>query len=118
VVTRYGVLPAQVPDFIALRGDPSDRLPGAAGIGAKTAATLLLRFGTLDDVIAHADQLSPRQAAAVRDPRLPMFRQIATMDASAPLDLPPDARLDTDGGATFAREIGASRLAERLQRHG
>ncbi len=118
VVARYGVLPAQVSDFIALRGDPSDRLPGAAGIGAKTAAALLLRFGTLDDVIAHADQLSPRQATALRDPRLSMFRQIATMDAGAPLDLPADARLDTDGGAGFAREIGASRLAERLRRRG
>src|ERR1700722_9793012 len=48
---RYGVDPHQVPDFIALRGDPSDKLPGAAGVGAKRAAQLLRRYGTLDGVL-------------------------------------------------------------------
>jgi DNA polymerase I len=114
VVERYGVRPDQVPDFIALRGDPSDNLPGAAGIGAKTAAALLARYGTLDDLVANADQLTPRQAAAVRDPDLETFRRVATMDAHAPLELPADRTLDAVGGAAFAREIGANRLAERL----
>ena len=51
---RYGVEPAQVSDFIALRGDPSDGLPGAPGIGAKTAASLLRRHGSLERVLAVA----------------------------------------------------------------
>ena len=49
---RYGVEPHQVPDFIALRGDLSDKLPGARGTGAKTAAALLRRFGNLEDLLA------------------------------------------------------------------
>ena len=48
---RYGVDPAQVPDFIALRGDPSDKLPGARGIGPKTAASILAEYGTLEAVL-------------------------------------------------------------------
>ena len=49
---RYGVEPRQVPDFIALRGDPSDKLPGARGVGPKGAAALLRRYGTLQQPIA------------------------------------------------------------------
>jgi DNA polymerase I len=52
VVERYGVNPDQVPDFIALRGDPSDKLPGARGVGPKGAADLLRRYGTLDRILA------------------------------------------------------------------
>jgi 5'-3' exonuclease len=114
VVDRYGVLPEQVPDFIALRGDPSDNLPGAKGIGAKTAAALLLRFGTLEHLVANADAL-PRYAGALRNPDLEAFKRVATMDAEAPVELPPDTPLDPLRGAAFAREIGANRLAERLE---
>src|SRR6202035_4898551 len=57
---RYGIPPALVPDFIALRGDPSDGLPGAAGIGPKTAAELLTRHGYLEDAIAAAPSERPR----------------------------------------------------------
>ncbi len=114
VVDRYGVLPEQVPDFIALRGDPSDNLPGAKGIGAKTAAALLLRYGTLENLLANVDALPARLAGALRNPDLEAFRKVATMDAGAPLELPPDSELDPRRGAAFAREIGANRLAERL----
>ena len=75
---RYDVEPVQVPDFIALRGDPSDKIPGAPGLGPNGAAALLHRYGTLEAALeagrfaAHAD-------------RLRMFRAIATMDAKAPL---------------------------------
>jgi len=114
VLERYGVHPAQVPDFIALRGDPSDGIRGAPGIGAKTAAALLERFGSLEDAIAGREALRPRQAAALADERLPLYKRIATMDRSAPAERPPDAALDRRRAATFAREIGAMRLAERL----
>jgi DNA polymerase-1 len=75
---RYGVGPEQVPDLIALRGDPSDKLPGARGIGPKKAAELLAQYGSLEAALADG-----RFAAEAEDLRL--FRRIATMDASAPL---------------------------------
>jgi len=114
VVERYGVLPEQVPDFIALRGDPSDRIPGAKGIGAKGAAELLLRYGTLEGIRQATDALSPRQAEAVRDERLDLFRRVATMDPTAPVTRPGDNALDVERGAAYAREIGDERLAERI----
>jgi DNA polymerase-1 len=75
---RYGVEPRQVPDFIALRGDPSDRLPGAKGVGPKTAASLLAQYETLEAALA-----AGRFAAQAEELRL--YRRIATVDASAPL---------------------------------
>ena len=78
VRARYGVEPQQVPDFIALRGDPSDRLPGARGVGAVGAADVLQRYGTLENVLA-----AGRFAAQAEELRL--YRRIATMDAAAPL---------------------------------
>jgi DNA polymerase-1 len=115
---RYGVDPKQVPSFIALRGDPADNLPGARGIGAKTAAALLARHGDLAGVIAHARDLSPRQALALADPRLIDFLRIATMDASAPVEPVPDAVLDPARASAHAAAIGAARLAERLAAMG
>ena len=56
---RYGVDPEQVPDFIALRGDPSDGIPGAKGIGEKTAASLLRLHGDLEGVLAAAEGEKP-----------------------------------------------------------
>jgi DNA polymerase-1 len=75
---RYGVEPAQVPDFIALRGDPSDKLPGARGVGPKTAANLLAQYGTLEAMLE--DGRFEAQAEELR-----MYRRMATLDASAPL---------------------------------
>jgi DNA polymerase I len=115
VVERYGVRPEQVPDFIALRGDPSDRLPGARGIGAKGAAELLGRYPDLAAIVAHADELRPRQAEAVRDPKLAVFKRIATMDPDAPAKPPPDATLDTAGAIAHLKAIGDERLAARLR---
>ncbi len=116
VRNRYGIDPAQVPDFIALRGDPSDGLPGAPGIGAKTAATLLQRHGTLDQVLAHSDQERPRIAAALTDnaDALRAFREIATLRRTE-LAAPADRPTDLAGGASAARELGMNRLAERLE---
>jgi 5'-3' exonuclease len=89
---RYGIEPAQVPDLIALRGDPSDGIPGAPGIGAKTAAELLRRYGPLEEVLeaAHAlaskvrredGEMRPRAAATLRenDALLRDFKRIATL---------------------------------------
>jgi DNA polymerase I len=115
VVERYGVQPGQVPDFIALRGDPSDKLPGARGIGAKGAAELLGRYDSLEAIVEHAAELRPRQAEAVRDPLLATFKRIATMDAGAPARPPADAILDVAGAIAHSDRIGDTRLADRLR---
>ena len=116
VVARYGIPPALVPDFIALRGDPSDGLPGAPGIGAKTATALLQAHGSLEGAIASADQQKPRVAAALRDnaDELRAFRAIATL-RHVELERPPDRATDLDGGAEAARALHMYRLAERLE---
>ena len=104
---RYGVEPEQVPDLIALRGDPSDKLPGARGIGPKKAAELLQQYDTLEDVLA-----AGRFAAEAEDLRL--YRRIAQMDASAPL---PPLKSQTPTWAeasSFVRDLGLMALAERL----
>jgi 5'-3' exonuclease len=113
---RYGVVPSLVPDFIALRGDPSDGLPGAPGIGPKTAAELLDRYGSLEAVIAAADDQRPRIAASLRDnaDELLAFRDIATL-RPAEVALPEDQETNLAGGAQAARGLGMNRLAERLE---
>jgi DNA polymerase-1 len=112
---RYGVPPSLVPDFIALRGDPSDGLPGAPGIGAKTAADLLRRHGSLEAAIERADEERPRVAAALRDngAELRRFRDIATL-RFIEVDRPADRATDLVGGAEAARRYGMRKLAERL----
>ena len=119
VERRYGVPPALVPDFIALRGDPSDGLPGAPGIGPKTAATLLEKYGSLDGAIAGADEQRPKVAAALTESasELRAFRDIATLQAVS-VDRPADRETDLDGGAAAARELGLGRLAQRLEDAG
>jgi 5'-3' exonuclease len=113
---RYGVPPALVPDFIALRGDPSDGIPGAPGIGEKTAADLLQRHGSLEGAIAKPTAERPRVAAALRDgaDQLRAFREIATL-RRVEVEPPPDRATDLLGGAAAARELGMKRLADRLE---
>jgi 5'-3' exonuclease len=104
---RYGVEPKQVPDFIALRGDPSDRLPGAKGVGPKTAASLLAQYGTLEAMLEQG------RFAAQAD-ELRMYRHMATLDASAPLP-PVDDQLPTWAKASsFLRGLGMNAVADRV----
>ncbi|MEA2187473.1 MAG: hypothetical protein QOK16_2484 [Solirubrobacteraceae bacterium] len=115
---RYGIEPAQVPDFIALRGDPSDGLPGAKGIGAKTARDLLREHGTLEGAIAAARKagaMTARQAGALTsDPAaLHAFKDIATL-RHVDLQRPPDAPTNGTAAAEAARARGMNRLADRL----
>src|SRR2546426_3483224 len=114
---RYGIPPELVPDFIALRGDPSDGIPGGTGIGEKTARDLLLQYGTLERAIANAIRERPRVQAALRDEadRLRSVREIATL-VPVPLERPPDRPTDYLAGADAARQRGMNRLAERLHR--
>jgi DNA polymerase-1 len=104
---RYGVEPSQVPDFIALRGDPSDRLPGAKGVGAKTAASLLAQYGSLEEALA-AGRFSS-QAEELR-----CYRRIATLDASAPLPSLADQHPTWAEASALCSSWGLNRLADRL----
>jgi 5'-3' exonuclease len=116
VERRYGIPPSLVPDFIALRGDPSDGLPGAPGIGPKTAADLLRRHGSLGAALAAADGERPAVAAALGDhaAELRIFRDIAAL-RDTPVARPADRATDLAGGAEAARRLGLRRLAERLE---
>jgi len=104
---RYGVDPKQVPDFIALRGDPSDKLPGARGVGPKTAATIIREHGSLDAALA-----AGRFSAERED--LLLYRRIATMDASAPLPSLTDQTPRWAEASTTAESWGLGNLAGRL----
>jgi 5'-3' exonuclease len=115
---RYGIDPDLVPDFIALRGDPSDGIPGARGIGEKTAADLLRRHGSLQaalDGAVRESKPSIRKALIDQRDELLRFREIATLQ-EVDVKLPPDRPTDLTGGAAAARERGMNRLAERLEK--
>jgi 5'-3' exonuclease len=116
VERRYGISPALVPDFIALRGDPSDGLPGAPGIGPKTAAELLKRHGSLERAIEGADSERSRVAAALKAhaSQLRAYREIATLQ-TVELGRPKDRATDLEGGAAAAKRLGLGRLSERLE---
>ncbi|MGN6190209.1 MAG: 5'-3' exonuclease [Conexibacter sp.] len=116
---RYGVPPEQVPDFIALRGDPSDGLPGARGIGEKTAADLLARHGSLEAALARPIGETPRVQGALRDQadELRDFLAIATLQR-VDVARPADRATDLAGGADAAEALGMRRLAERLRAAG
>jgi 5'-3' exonuclease len=118
VKRRYGVPPELVPDFIALRGDPSDGLPGAKGVGEKTAADLLQRRGSLEAAIDGAVRERPaRLSGVLRDSadELRTFKDIATL-RRIPVERPADRETDFAGAAAAARERGMNRLADRLER--
>jgi 5'-3' exonuclease len=114
---RYGIDPELVPDFIALRGDPSDGLPGAKGVGPKTAAELLRQHGSLEAILDGAiRERRPALRAALIEGRedLLAFKDIATL-RDAKVKRPPDAPTDWLGAAEAARERGMKKLAERLE---
>jgi len=105
---RYGVDPHQVPDFIALRGDPSDKLPGVAGLGAAGAAQVLHTYGTLESAL-RAGRF-PAQAKNLR-----LFRSIATMDRKARLPRLGEQKPTWRIAAALAREWELKQLAKRLE---
>jgi len=104
---RYGVEPAQVPDLIALRGDPSDKLPGARGVGPKKAAVVLAEHGTLEGALA-----AGRFEAEAEDLRL--YRRIAQMDASAPLPPLSHQTPTWAEASSLFQELGLDGLARRV----
>jgi DNA polymerase I len=104
---RYGVEPAQVPDFIALRGDPSDKIPGAPGVGPKKAAEVLRQHGSL------AQALADGRFSQIADDLL-LYQSIATMDAGAPLPELKPTPPDWAGASRHAAALGLESLSKRL----
>ncbi|HEY6585411.1 MAG TPA: 5'-3' exonuclease [Gaiellaceae bacterium] len=104
---RYGVEPDQVPDFIALRGDPSDRIPGAKGVGPKTAATILKQYGSLEAALDAGRFPQQRE-------ELLLYRRIATLDASAPLPPLKDQSPTWAEASSLFRSWGMNQMADRL----
>jgi DNA polymerase-1 len=107
VVERLGVLPEQVPDFKALSGDSSDKIPGIRGIGPKSAAALLLQHGTLDGVVERWTNPQDAELALT-------FREVARMRPDVAVELPPSGPPDWVAGAAALRALGANNIAERI----
>ena len=107
VIDRYGIAPELIPDFIGLKGDTSDNIPGVPGIGDKTAAQLLQEFGTLEDVLANVDKISGAKRKEnlvnhAEDARI--SKQLATMVRDIPVDVDPSAEVSKDPDRSQLRE--------------
>jgi DNA polymerase-1 len=91
VEARYGIPPEKVPDFIGLKGDTSDNIPGVPGIGDKTAGQLIAQYGSLNEVIEHVDELTPARARAIREhaEQARAAKELATMQRDLDLDCDP-----------------------------
>jgi DNA polymerase I len=91
VEARYGVTPEQVPDFIGLKGDTSDNIPGVPGIGDKTAGQLIAQYGSVESVIEHASELSPARARNITENAdiARLSKRLATMRRDLDIDCDP-----------------------------
>jgi DNA polymerase-1 len=107
VELRYGIRPDQVPDFIGLKGDTSDNIPGIPGIGDKTAGQLIAQYGSLEEVVAHADELSPARGRAVREhaEQAASSKLLATMRRDLPLDVDPADLVSAPPDRSLLKEI-------------
>jgi 5'-3' exonuclease len=113
---RYGIDPELVPGFIALRGDPSDGLPGARGIGEKRAAEILRREGSLEAALATAERDGPAVNSLAKQAEvLRAFHDIASL-RTIDVERPPDTPTDYSTGAAAARTAGMNKLADRLEK--
>jgi DNA polymerase-1 len=110
VTARYGITPAQIPDFIGLKGDTSDNIPGVPGIGEKTAGELIIRYGSLEEVLAHASEQTP-----ARRRKLEEFAQQAR-DSKLLATVRRDLEIDFDAAALVSAPPDRSRLKEVFRR--
>src|SRR4051794_31971955 len=108
VIDRYGIPPELVPDFIGLKGDTSDNIPGVPGIGDKTAAELLQRFGTLEDVLANVDAISGakrKQNLMEHADAARMSKRLATMVRDVPVEIALASELDRPRARSALRQM-------------
>lgn len=118
VEAKYGVRPALYPAFATLRGDSSDGLPGVAGIGPVRAAKLLNRWGSIDGILDHLDELPPKQAQAFLDARdyLEAMKTVVTLVADADLEETQGAETDEERVRSLADEHGLGSSSTRFLR--
>lgn len=119
VEERLGVTPAQIVDYLGLKGDTSDNIPGIAGVGEKTAAKLLAQYGTLDAVLEHAEEIPGKLGENIREhaQAARVSRTVATIQCDVPIEL--DLTDVSWGGFDpheVAREFGALRFTTLLDR--
>ena len=108
VVDRYGIPPELVPDFIGLKGDTSDNIPGVPGIGDKTAAELLQRFGSLEEVLGHIDDISGakrKQNLTEHADAARISKQLATAHRNIPVDFDLAEYVSSDPDRSRLREV-------------
>jgi DNA polymerase-1 len=110
VEARYGIRPDQIPDFIGLKGDTSDNIPGIPGIGDKTAGQLIAQYGSLEEVIAHADELTPARRRNIQEhaEQARVSKELATMRR--------DLDVDCDPAALVLQPPDRSQLKEMFRR--
>src|SRR5438874_13291828 len=110
VEARYGIPPTRVPDFIGLKGDTSDNIPGVPGIGDKTASQLIAQYGSLEGVLEHVDELSPARSKSIREhaDQARAAKQLATMRR--------DLEIDCDPGDLVLSAPDRSTLKEMFRR--
>ena len=115
-----GVRPAQIPDFYGLKGDTSDNIPGVPGVGPKKAATLITQYGTLDEVLAHADEIKGKMGENVRAHKEDALvsRRVATIETGAPVAFDADAarwpQFDPEAVSRAFGELGFTALTRRV----
>jgi DNA polymerase-1 len=107
VEARYGIRPEQIPDFIGLKGDSSDNIPGVPGIGDKTAGQLIAQYGSVEEVVEHADELTPARAKAIREhaDQALQSKLLATMRRDLDLDFDPGEIVLTPPDRSQLREM-------------
>src|SRR3954463_3825310 len=110
VEARYGIPPEKVPDFIGLKGDTSDNIPGVPGIGDKTAGQLIAQYGSLEEVLDHVDELTPARSRAIIEhaDQARTAKQLATMRR--------DLELECDPAELVLSPPDRSELAEMFRR--
>ena len=130
VEARYGIRPTQIPDFIGLKGDTSDNIPGIPGIGDKTAGQLIAQYGSLEDVVEHAAELSParskaiaenaEQARGVEAPRddaaRPRPRRRSRPSSSCSPPTAPSSRRSSAGSSSAGCSAASTRSTRRCRR--
>ena len=116
----HGITPALVPDFYGLKGDTSDNIPGVPGIGPKKASTLIAQYGSLDEVIAHADEVKGKMGENLRahiDDAL-LSRKVATIRTDAPVELDFEATsfpaFSADGVSAALGTLGITAMQNRF----
>jgi 5'-3' exonuclease len=116
VKEKYGVPPHLYPDFATMRGDPSDGLPGIAGVGPKRAVELLETYGSIEGILASLDQLPPKLAKAFEDAReyLEAMRTVVGLVRDAPIEATDAHEPDPDELARLSRKYNLGASAARL----